>query len=69
MVYRDRFACDLSLALSEHTLPPPMKVLTMACVYAGLNALHELGLMYRFLNSGSVYLTVEGMPKVSGRQS
>jgi len=65
MIYKDLYACDLSLALSARAIDPQDKPYYMACIYSALRTIHEFGLQHRFINANSVYVTTAGVPKVS----
>ena len=65
MIYKDLYACDLSLALSARAIEAADKPYYMACIYSALRTIHEFGLQHRFINANSVYVTTTGVPKVS----
>ena len=56
LVYDDVFECDLAHALSEG-ISADDKLVYCAALYSGINALHEHGLMHRFLNPSGVYVS------------
>jgi serine/threonine protein kinase len=63
--YDDLIMCDLALAIANNALSTPeAKIYYAACIYLGLSKVHESGLMHRFINSGSVYISSIGVPKV-----
>jgi hypothetical protein len=63
--YADVIMCDLSLAIANNALSTPdAKIYYAACIYSGLSKIHESGLMHRFINSGSIYISSQGVPKV-----
>ena len=64
LVYSDVFVCDLALVISSETSTVEEKVYYAGCVYSAVMALHDNGLMHRFVNSSSVYLTEQGVPKL-----
>lgn len=64
LIYKDLYACDLAVALSSGAIEAADKPYYMACIYSALRTIHELGLLHRFLNSSSVYITTSGVPKV-----
>jgi serine/threonine protein kinase len=64
-MYRDAFACDLSLALSSDVVPRKSFPFIIASLFSGLDACHARGLMHRFVNPSSVYVTVQGQPKLA----
>mmetsp|Transcript_841 Transcript_841/g.1435 ORF Transcript_841/g.1435 Transcript_841/m.1435 type:complete len:1104 (+) Transcript_841:45-3356(+) len=64
LLYNDTFVCDLGLALSSGTIGAQDVVFMMACIYSGLRAIHELGVMHRFLNPNSIYINALGVPKI-----
>jgi len=64
LVYDDVFTCDLSLALANGAIPPEAKAFHCACILSGITILHDHGLMHRFVNPSSVYLTNTGICKV-----
>jgi CRP-like cAMP-binding protein len=64
MIYKDLYACDLSVALSGGAFERAEKPQLLASVYAALRCIHEFGLMHRYLNANSIYVTTSGVPKV-----
>jgi CRP-like cAMP-binding protein len=56
LVYDDVIECDLAHALSEG-ITTSDKLVYCAALYSGLQALHEHGLMHRFLNPSGVYVS------------
>jgi serine/threonine protein kinase len=64
LIYKDLFACDLSVALSGGAIEAADKPYYVASLYAGLRCIHELGVLHRFVNASSVYVTTSGIPKV-----
>jgi len=64
LLYRDLFVCDLGLAMASGTILTSDRSYVGACVYQGLRTMHEFGVMHRFLNPHSVYLTSKGVPKI-----
>ena len=65
LIYKDLYACDLSLALSGGAIEAADKPYYLACIYSGLRTVHEFGLMHRYINANSIYVTTSGVPKVS----
>ncbi len=65
MLYKDLYACDLSLALSGGAIEAIDKPYCMACIYSALRTIHEFGLQHRYINANSIYVTTTGVPKVS----
>ncbi len=63
--YKEHFVCDLSLAIHSGAIPSEAKKYYIACLYGAIISLHENGLMHRFINPSSVYITAAGVPKVS----
>ncbi len=64
LAYKEHFTCDLSLAVHNHAVPAEAKRYYTACLYSAVISLHENGLMHRFINPSSVYITASGVPKV-----
>ena len=64
LVYEDVFQCDLQVAMANGAVPDEEKVYYAACLYSAVSALHEAGIILRFLNPGVVYITSKGIPKV-----
>ncbi|CAE7689181.1 unnamed protein product, partial [Symbiodinium microadriaticum] len=56
LVYDDVFECDLGHALSEG-ISSTDKLVYCAALYGAINALHEHGLMHRFLNPSGVFVS------------
>lgn len=65
LIYKDLYACDLAVAMSSGAIEAADKPYYMACIYSGLRTIHELGLLHRFVNSSSIYITTNGVPKVT----
>lgn len=65
MNYSEMFYCDLALAIHQNVIDDETKVYYSACAYSALNYLHENGLMHRFINPGSIYITADGIPKLA----
>ena len=65
LIYKDLYACDLSVALSGGAIEAADKPHYAACISSGLRAVHEFGLLHRFINASSVYVTTSGTPKVN----
>jgi serine/threonine protein kinase len=65
LIYKDLYACDLSVALSGGAIEAADKPYYVASLYAGLRCIHEIGILHRFVNASSVYVTTSGIPKVS----
>lgn len=61
--YRDTFMCDLALALSSGVINDSNRAICAASLYAAISALHTNGIIHRFISSGSVFITKEGIPK------
>lgn len=64
MIYKDLYACDLSVALSGGAVDAADKPAYLACLYSALRTIHHFGLLHRFVNASSVYVTTSGIPKV-----
>ena len=56
LVYDDVLECDLGHAISVGVAPAD-KLVYCAALYSGLQALHEHGLMHRFMNPSGVYVS------------
>eukprot|EP01034_Spumella_vulgaris_P021903 gene21902-27980_t len=65
LAYKENFVCDLSLAIQNSAVPTEAKRYYAACLYSAVTSLHENGLMHRFINPGSVYITASGVPKLT----
>lgn len=57
LIYDDLYECDLSHALLINGLTVQEKCIYSACLYSGLQTLHENGLLHRFLNPSSIYIS------------
>eukprot|EP01032_Pedospumella_encystans_P012965 gene12965-14958_t len=64
MLYKDLYACDLSLALAGGAIETIDKPYCMACIYSALRTIHEFGLQHRYINANSIYVTTTGVPKI-----
>lgn len=60
LVYSEQFVCDLGSALMLG-IPDDAKVTYIACLYQALAALHDKGLIHRFVNPTAVYISAEKM--------
>jgi serine/threonine protein kinase len=65
LMYEDVFTCDLAAAMAADALTAPAKVYYAACIYSALHALHNHGVMHRFINPEGIYITVKGVPKLA----
>ena len=64
LVYSDSYQCDLALALSNGAVTDEAKPYYAACIFSAVSTLHENGLIHRFINSGTIFITTTGVPKV-----
>lgn len=64
LFYKDSYRCDLELAILNNAIADGDKPYYMACLYSAMQVIHELGLIHRFINPESIYITAEGVPKV-----
>ena len=65
MRYEDLFMCDLALAIQQNAIEEENKTYYSACLYSAVAALHDMGVMHRFINPGSVYINSKGVPKLA----
>jgi serine/threonine protein kinase len=65
MRYSDLYMCDLALAIQQNAIEDENKVYYSACLFSAVAALHDIGVMHRFINPGSVYITSKGVPKLT----
>eukprot|EP01038_Epipyxis_sp_PR26KG_P010672 gene10672-14332_t len=65
IIYNEVFICDLSLAIANNAITDELKPFYASCLYRGMTALHENGLIHRSINPSSVYITGAGVPKIS----
>lgn len=65
MRYEDLFMCDLALAIQQNAIEEENKTYYSACLYSAVAALHDVGVMHRFINPGSVYINSKGVPKLA----
>jgi hypothetical protein len=65
LVFSDHFVCDLSLAMQEKAILDDHKTYFVACVYSAICKVHSSGLMHRFINANSLFITKGGTVKVS----
>eukprot|EP00607_Mallomonas_marina_P002135 CAMPEP_0182434428 /NCGR_PEP_ID=MMETSP1167-20130531/69745_1 /TAXON_ID=2988 /ORGANISM="Mallomonas Sp, Strain CCMP3275" /LENGTH=1035 /DNA_ID=CAMNT_0024624297 /DNA_START=148 /DNA_END=3255 /DNA_ORIENTATION=+ len=63
LVYEDTFVCDLASASTW--MDHESKCLASACIYSAICKLHSKGIMHRFINPTSVYISSSGVPKLS----
>lgn len=63
--YADVYLCDLGLAIHQDAINEDHKIIYSACLCSAMFALHDLGIMHRFLNPGSVYINSRGLPKIA----
>eukprot|EP00605_Chrysophyceae_sp_TOSAG23-4_P001049 GSChrysophyteH1.ASY1.ANO1.1154.1 assembled CDS len=64
--FNDLYVCDLALAISQNAIDDDHKTYYSACIASAIFALHELGVMHRFINPGSIYINSKGLPKLAG---
>ena len=61
LIFEDVFECDLSYALTK--ISESSKVLYAAFIYSAIRDLHDSGIIHRFLNPTSVYISAtRGVP-------
>lgn len=62
MIFSDVYECDLAFAMNAG-ISSANKVLYAACLFAAVRDLHEHGVMHRFLNPSTVYMSAtRGVP-------
>lgn len=64
LVYEDNFAGNLAMCLGAGVDDITKKYYT-ACIYNAVSFLHDFGMMHRFVNTESVYITIGGVPKLT----
>jgi len=64
LAYSDIYVCDLALAIANNAIPEAEKPFYCACMVSALTALHDEGIMHRFINPGSFLITPDGIPKL-----
>lgn len=64
LVYDDNFVGDLAMCLGAG-VDDRTKLYYSACIYSAVSFLHEFGLMHRYVNTESVYVTTAGVPKLT----
>lgn len=69
LVMKDNFVSDLGMVVSSQTVGEEVKVQWMAHLYSALVKVHSMGLIHRFVNCNSCYVTSSGTLKVSRGQS
>ena len=65
MQYSDVFVCDLGLAIHQNAVEEENKTYYSACLFSAVFALHDIGIMHRFINPGSIYINTKGIPKLT----
>ena len=65
MNYSEVFVCDLGLAISQNVLQEEAKTYYAACLCSAVFTMHNLGVMHRFINPGSIYMSTKGIPKLA----
>jgi serine/threonine protein phosphatase PrpC/serine/threonine protein kinase len=63
--YSEVYLCDLGLAIYQNAISDENKTYYSACLCSALFALHEIGVMHRFINPGSIYINSNGLPKIA----
>ncbi len=66
LTYNDIFNCDLASIIyaTDSNITNDIKMYYCMGIYNGLNVLHENGLLNRYLNPSSIYITNGGIPKI-----
>lgn len=64
VTFKDHFVCDLSMAISSGALKDENKPELMATLYSAISKIHTLGLIHRFINTNSCFITSSGTIKV-----
>jgi serine/threonine protein phosphatase PrpC/CRP-like cAMP-binding protein len=65
LVYDDVFVCDLSTAIINDALELDTKKFCVGAIYQAMKHLHINGLLHRFINSNSIYMTSQCVPKLT----
>lgn len=65
LVYEDCFICDVSTAVVNDALTAESKRFCIAATFLAIEHIHEHGLLHRFINSSSIYLTAGMIPKLT----
>ena len=65
LIYDDVFCCDLAAAMTNHTISNTVKPFFAASIYLALAHLHSHGMMHRYLTPEAIYITTQGIPKLS----
>jgi serine/threonine protein phosphatase PrpC len=65
LVYDDVFLCDISTAVVNDALTIEAKKFCIAATFRAIEHIHENGLLHRFINSSSIYLTAGMIPKLT----
>ena len=65
MFYSDLFVCDLGLAIHQNVIDEEAKTYYASCLFSAVFALHDQGVMHRFINPGTIYITSKGIPKIT----
>lgn len=64
LAYQDMFVCDLSTALVYTDMSISNKVFFAACILKAVLSLHDFGIIHRFINFRSIYITTLGCAKI-----
>ena len=64
LVYEEIFVCDLSTTLMYTDLSIANKIFYAACILKAIISIHEFGIVHRFINSNSIYVTASGFLRV-----
>jgi hypothetical protein len=65
LIYGDIFTCDVSAAVQNDALTPEARKFVAAAIFSAVEHVHTNGLLHRFINSTSVYLTEKFVPKLT----
>ena len=65
IAYEDVFVCDLALIISSESATMDAKKFYAACVLSSITALHDNGLMHRFINPSSFFVNERGVVKLT----
>jgi hypothetical protein len=64
ILYANFYTCDLSIAITNNLLSEASRVFYLACVYYALKTLHSNGIIHRFINADSIFITDRGLAQV-----
>lgn len=61
ILYDHFYTCDLSIAITNNLISNTSRLFYLACIFSALKTLHANGIIHRFINIDSIFITDRGI--------